>query len=285
MRNLSSKKITALAIGLVLVAGLAWVLVAWDNTYANSSVVVVYFGRPSDILEYLHSHWEVLFYGSLRCTLVAISSLILSGVLSVMLLTAGLLSRKGVETIEGVAAMSQIVPMLITVTVSLLLELQLFAFLGIAPSTGWYCVLPVTVALIFPPLVNGAVAINRAPNELKAMLKLWEAPRFSCARHVYIPLVIPDILTGIRASATWAVGATLIVEGLLNGVNGDSSTLGHFLMQPFSSVVRGRTPAVIVVVTVLGFAVYYLSVVMQKTIENRLHGNAAIVEVVNPLQD
>jgi|CXWL01.1.fsa_nt_gi ABC-type nitrate/sulfonate/bicarbonate transport system permease component len=279
MCNLSSKKTVTLAIGLVLVAGLAWVLVAWDNTYANNSVVVVYFGRPSDILAYLHSQWAVLFYGGLRCTLVAISSLILSGVLSVILLTVGLLFEGGVKAIERIAAISQTVPMLVIVTVSLLLENQSFLFLGIAPSTGWYCVLPVTVALIFPPLVNGAGAIDRAPIELKAMLTLWKPSRLPCVRHVYLPLAIPEILTGIRTSATWAVGATLIVEGLLNGVNGDSSTLGHFLMRPFSNVVPGRTPTVIVVATVLGFAVYHLSVVMQKIIENRLHGNTAIAEV------
>lgn len=284
MSKLSIKMTAGLAIGLVLAACLTWILVAWENKYADSNVIVIYFGRPSDIWAYLRSEWMTLSLSALGCALVSISSLILSGVLSVLLLSAGLLSEGGVKAIERIAAMTQTVPMLVIVTLSLLFETQFFALLGINPSTGWYCVLPVTAALLFPPLVNGAGAINRAPIELKAMLRLWNAPRLSRVRRVYLPLAIPDILTGIRASATWAVGATLIAEGLLNGISGDSSTLGHFLMRPFSNSQPGRTPAVIIVATVLGFAVYYLSVVMQQIIEKHLHGNAVIAEVAYPLQ-
>lgn len=284
MRSLNNKKVVSSIVGVALAGGLAWTLIAWEKTYANSSVIVIYFGRPSDVIAYLRSEWAALFYSALVCTLVSISSLVLSGVLSVILLTAGLLSERGVKVIERIAALTQTVPMLVIVTVSLLLETQLFALLGIQPTTGWYCVLPVTAALLFPPLVNGAGAINRAPIELKAMLRLWNASRLSRVRRVYLPLVIPDILTGIRSSATWAVGATLIAEGLLNGISGDSSTLGHFLMRPFSNGQPGRTPAVIVVATVLGFAVYYFSVVIQQIIEKRLHGNTAIAGVAYPIQ-
>lgn len=284
MRSLNNRKAVSLVVGLVLAACLTWAFIAWENAHADSSVIVIYFGRPSDVLAYLRSEWAALLYGALVCTLVSIFSLILSGVLSVILLTAGLLSERGVKVIERIAALTQTVPMLVIVTVSLLLETQLFALLGIQPTTGWYCVLPVTVALLFPPLVNGAGAINRAPIELKAMLRLWNASRLSRVCRVYLPLAIPDILTGIRSSATWAVGATLIAEGLLNGISGDSSTLGHFLMRPFSNAQPGRTPTVIVVATVLGFAVYYLSVVMQQIIEKRLYGNAVIAEIAYPIQ-
>jgi hypothetical protein len=80
------------------------------------------------------------------------------------------------------------------------------------------------------------------------------------------------------------VGATLIAEGLLNGVNGDSNTLGHFLVRPFSSsVLPGRTPAVIVISTLLGFLVYFLFAVIQRYAEKRLRGEVAAAEAEYPL--
>jgi len=285
MRILRGSDGATLAIGAVLAAALGYWVFAWENRLTQSDFVVVYFGRPTDILGYLHLEWAALLSSIGGCVWVSIASLVLAGVLSVVLLTAGLLSEGGVKAIERIAAMSQTVPTLVIVTVSLLLETQLFAFLGIKPSTGWYCVVPVTIALMFPPLVNGAGAINRVPIELKAMLRLWDASRLSRVRRVYLPLVMPDILTGVRSSATWAVGATLIAEGLIHGVSGDADTLGHFLMRPFStSQHAGRTPAAIIVATALGFTVYYLFVWLQAVIERRLYGDVAIAEIAYPLQ-
>ena len=148
-----------------------------------------------------------------------------------------------------------------------------------------FFVLPVTVALMFPPLANGAGAIRRMPLQLRELLRIWGAPSLWKIRRVYLPLAIPDILTGVRASSTWAVGATLIAEGLLNGVSGDSNTLGHYLVRPFSSSASpGRTPAVILIATVLGFLVYLLFVGVQRYWESRLIGDTNPVEISLPLQ-
>jgi ABC-type nitrate/sulfonate/bicarbonate transport system permease component len=189
------------------------------------------------------------------------------------------------SVIERLSASLQTVPVLVIVTVSLLVETQLATLFNISPAASSYCVLPVTVALMFPPLANGAGAIRRMPLQLRELLRIWGAPSLWKIRRVYLPLAIPDILTGVRASSTWAVGATLIAEGLLNGVSGDSNTLGHYLVRPFSSSASpGRTPAVILIATVLGFLVYLLFVGVQRYWESRLIGDTNPVEISLPLQ-
>ena len=272
----------AIAFGAAILFGLFYI---WNYKLPNDSVIVIYFGRPSDILAYVVVERYILLASSFWCLFVAIVSLVLSGVLSVLLLVAGLLTDGRLGAIERVAAALQTVPVLVIVTISLLVETQLSNLLNITSSASWYCLLPVTIALMFPPLANGAGAMRRLPIHLKAMLRLWDAPSLWRIRRVYLPLAIPDILTGIRASATWAIGATLIAEGLLNGVNGDSSTLGHFLVRPFSSSVSpGRTPAVIIIATALGYLVYALFASIQRRIECQLRGATATAEAAYPLQ-
>jgi ABC-type nitrate/sulfonate/bicarbonate transport system permease component len=112
---------------------------------------------------------------------------------------------------------------------------------------------------------------------MKSMLRLWNPPVFWRITRVYIPNALPDILTGLRASATWAIGATLISEGLLNGIPGDTSTLGSFLVMPFNAP-PGRTPTAIILSTALGFLVYFIFCFLESKIQLYLLGSAKQTE-------
>ncbi len=268
----------------VCLAGLAlWFLYAWSMSFANNNSIVIYFGRPGDLWNYSSSNWGDLFRTSVLCFITACGSLILAGVTAILLLVLGLFSDQRLRLIERIGASSQTIPLLVIVTISLLVEEGLFKVLHLRPAADWYCILPVTLALAFPPLVNGAAAIARMPIQIKALFRIWNAPAFWRIWRVYLPYAIPDILTGVRASSTWAVGATLIAEGLVNGVGGDSTTLGHALIIPFQ-MPKGKTPVVILIATVLGYAVYVLFDGVQRRIEKRLQGKAAIGEKDYPIQ-
>ena len=246
-------------------------------------MIVIYFGRPADIITYVSAERWTLLSSSIQCVLVATISLVFSGLLATFLLVLGLRSNQHLKLMEGMAAALQTIPLLVIVTVTLLIQTQLMKSLNATLSAGWYCLLPVTVALMFPPLANGAGAISRMPFHLKAMLRLWDAPSFWRIRHIYLPLAMPDILTGVRTSATWAVSATLITEGLLNGVDGDSKTLGHFLVRPFSSSSSPGTTPSIIISSLLGFLVYLMFVIIHRSAGNRLQGKSATAEEEYPL--
>lgn len=260
-----------------IIALIIYVTVIWDRANASTNIVAIYFGKPSDVLAYIASDGRTLLASTAICGLIALSCLVLSFLLTICLLTLGLLTD-GIKSIERIAAVTQTIPTLVVVTVSLLLQRQIFSVLEVQPSAAWYCLLPVTAALMFPPLANGAAAIRRCPLQLKGLLRVWRIPRRHRIFRIYLPLALPEVLTGVRASATWAVGATLLAEGLFNGIAGDNATLGHYLMLPFAPAQPGRTLAVILVATILGFCVYYISVAAQQFIERRLHGREAFAE-------
>lgn len=260
-------------------------LITWrDSSLPSSNPVIVYFGRPHDTLAYFSANWQDLGYRSLKCLFTAIVSLGLAGGVALLLLALGLLSDGWLAPIERLAAASQAVPILVIVTFALIIELSLFRSLELSASITIYCLGPVTLGLLFPPLVYGAEAVLRLSLEIKALLRLWDTPTHWRILHVYLPVALPSVLTGVRTSATWAVSATIITEGMLHGIDGDSSTLGHLLLRPFSSGAPGRTPAVIIVATVLGFAVYQLFVHLQGFIERWLLGTVVETEQSYPLQ-
>jgi ABC-type nitrate/sulfonate/bicarbonate transport system permease component len=268
---------------LVLAIGLAvgLLIYAWLCLASNNSNVVSYFGRPWDAWLYVMGNWKTLLRSSAMCLSVAAGSLVLAAFISLLLLAYGLYSPKRLPAIERFAAYLQTVPMFVVVTICLVIERELFKILEVKPTAYWYCVLPVTIALMFPPLANGAGAIRRTLLEVKQLLRLWDVPRVQRIRKVYLPLVLPDVLTGVRSSATWAVSATLVVEALLNGVAGQMDTLGHAFLGKTSA---DRLLSVVVVSSALGYLLYVAVASLQGVIERWLQGKAAEAADLYPLQ-
>jgi NitT/TauT family transport system permease protein len=256
---------------------------AWQSKFANDNDIVVYFGRPKLIASYIFSSGHELLMPAVWCFLVALGCLLLAATIVVALIVLGLSSNRRLAAIEHLGAVAQTIPVLVIVTLFLIGEREIAKLLGIQPSADWFCVLPVTVGLMFPPLVNGTSAILHMPLQVKALLRMWNAPKKWRTWKVYIPYAIPQILSGVRASATWAVGATLIAEGMLNGVSKSNNTLGYFLIRPYSSN-NVRTTAVIIISSFLGYAVYWISGAIERYIQKRLLGQIDIDESGYPLQ-
>lgn len=273
-----------MAAGLAALSIALGLVVFWETSLLNDSPLVVYFGRPRNIIEYVSSNAAYLAWAAGNCFLSACLSLLLASLCAVLMLSIGLLRDGWLKRIEYIAASLQTVPFLVIVTVFLLAQRALFEAIEIHPSTTFYSIIPVALSLSFPPIVYGAKAIIRTQIQIKSLLRLWQAPVWWRIGHVYLPSAIPDILTGVRTSATWAVGATLISDGLVDGVEINARTLGHLLIRPFSSAPAGQTPTVVIVSTLLAFLVYYLVARIQFVIERWTFGTAVQSEEAYSLQ-
>src|ERR1700694_1414294 len=76
----------AIAFGAAILFGLFYI---WNYKLPNDSVIVIYFGRPSDILAYVVVERYILLASSFWCLFVAIVFLVLSGGLFVLPLGGG----------------------------------------------------------------------------------------------------------------------------------------------------------------------------------------------------
>lgn len=280
MRVSKRSLITAFAVLTAVSLGVLW----WERAPSDSSIVT-HFGRPLDIATYIRAKaWDELAGGIGRCFATSVLSLMFSGLVAVGMLVVGARSSMGLRLVERIAAASQAIPMLVIATTFLLLER------GIVRAFHWnvplivYCLGPVTVSLLFPPLVNGAEAVYRLSIDMKYMLRLWSVPPWRRVWRVYLPVAIPEIMTGLRTSATWAVGATLITEGLMSGIEGSSESLGYLLIRAFSTGLTERTTTVLLAATMLAFLVYGLVAMIQRKLELKVLGKTAVSHADYPLQ-
>src|SRR5216684_4628591 len=285
-----SKKRCAL---IVLASVACGALFLWQEVLSDQNVIVIYFNRPSDVIGCFRTTPGQLLLGSLINICTSIVSLFLAGSLAMMLLRLGLRAEGRLSLIERLAVWSQIVPVLVIVTIFLLLEMEICKSLNITqPQTKlgevpWIilnCVGPVTLSLLFPPIVWGADDILNTAVQMKSLLRIWQAPVNWRIRHIYQPAGLHGVLAGVRISATWAVVASLITEGLLSGVPGQGMTLGQRLMRPFSSSPqKGQTVAVILVSVILGFGVYSVAYLIERRVNRLVYGNQVVTDREYPL--
>ncbi len=261
-----------------------YLLIYWQKRLEINDTLVVYFGRPSDIWSYVTQHWSQILEGSILSTGVALVSLLISAGLAVIFLVLGLSSEGWLRSVERFAAISQTIPILVIVTISFIVEKSLLKKFGLDLGLAWYCFIPVSIALFFPPLVYGIKGVRDIDSNMKALLRIWDAPQSWRIKRIYLPQVLPHILTGLRVSSTWAVVATLITEGLIYGVGGNQYSIGKGLMRPFSgSLVAGQTPTLVVVATLLGFLVYYIVGGVQVLVQKKVFGLAVEQEKNYPI--
>lgn len=242
--------------------------------------VLAHFGRPSEAVAQLWTVWPVVALRAIHTLAVSIAALTLSAALASSALVLGLLRPQELAILEQLTAYLQTVPIVVVVTVSFLIQRSLLGPQSDVPGYA-YALMPAAISLVFPPLANGIKAAHRITPEVKQMLRLWGIGRWRRVLQVYLPIVTPEVLTGIRSSATWAVGATLVVETMLNGVPGSSDTLGVMLVGDGTPSLR---LVAVAVSCALGYLVYATFVMLQGAIERRLHGQASEAIDNYPLQ-
>jgi len=265
--------------------GTVGLLTYWQKYAGNESPTVVYFGRPSNIWEYTAQYWDSVLWGCVITTLVSLVSLFISGVLAVVFLVIGLMSERGLRLVERLAAVSQTIPMIVVVLILFIIEKSLVKAMGLDLLFVWYCFVPVSIALFFPPLAYGIKGVRDINSAMKGLLRIWNAPQRWRITRVFLPGAVPHILTGLRVSSTWAVAATLITEGFVFRVGSDDKySIGRWLMTPFSgSSPAGQTATLLIVATLLGFLVYCAMSLVEWFILMRFLGIAAEKERQYPI--
>lgn len=250
----------------------------WQLLVSETQHLVVYLGRPLDVLFYLKEHFSDILLKATVTALEAFFALVFSGIIAMILLHYGFKSNYKLKLIERMSLFSQTIPVIIILTVVLIIEKSILKYLQVSDlPIFFYTIPPISIALFFTPLINASRAVYDLDFELKALVRIWNLPKKDNIKKIYFPIALPYLLTGIKINASWAIVATLISEGMLVGIPGYKSTLGYVLMQPFSSSKeKGELLAVVLVATFLGFALYYITAYLQRKLEIKLLGYSTV---------
>ena len=106
---------------LLVLATISAILTLWQICPRDSSVVI-YVGKPMDMVDYLSESWIVLALAASKCFIFSIIALALAAIISTSLLLMGLLRPGGIVFVEGAAAFIQTWPLLAIMTILLVIQ-------------------------------------------------------------------------------------------------------------------------------------------------------------------
>lgn len=165
--------------------------------------------------------------------------------LGVVLAKVGVLRR----VIEPVLVTSQVVP-----KVALAPLFVIWFGFGIASKLAL-----VVLICFFPLVVNTIAGLESIPRDYRELFRIAGASRWERFRRLELNYTLPYIYTGLRVAIVAAVVGAVVAEWI-----GASKGLGYLVLSSMSVYDTALTFAVLIVITVIGVALYGLVAIAQR---------------------
>lgn len=226
------------------VLGVALTLLGWHVVTTVGGVQATVLPEPLDVLTALVDNRQLLLDNvgyTLRTILIGFALSVGIGVsLALMMRASATLDGLLTPVIVGI----QTVPKIALLPVIL-------AWFGIGQTSGLVIVVLITV---FPILVNTRLGFSGVDEEFRSLGRVMGGTRVRRFWTIEVPLALPAIFSGLE------VGMTLAVTGAAGAEMFAGSEGIAFVMQVASSALRmDMAFAALVVLTVLGVSLYYLT--------------------------
>lgn len=158
----------------------------------------------------------------------------------------GLLGSVGGSTITVILAVGGILQTI----PSLALLALLIPVLGISK---WTAIIALLIYSIFPIIRSTAVGLSSIPNQYQVAAKALGLPYAHVLFKIYIPIAMPNILTGIKTSTIWNIGTATLAALIGAGGLGEPIVSG-ITLNDIDSILLGAIPvSLLAVFTELGF--------------------------------
>ncbi len=184
---------------LALVVGL---IAAWQHFGSTNSTFRLLLSSPSLILEYGQQNWAALTEAFLTTSLEAILGLAIGCGLAMLLIVLCMRFPALFDALLPVMVISQVTPMIVLAPFFVML-------LGIGIASK------VTLAAImcfFPVYISSFQGYRTLPPSVHDLADVYNAKPPFRIRKIYLPLIMPSTMAGLRVSATLAVIGAIVVE-------------------------------------------------------------------------
>ena len=234
---------TAITLGVLVVIVLLW----WAIVEVFS-LPATELPPPSSVWRDLHDNWSVIWTQATPTIIESVAGYAISAALGVPL--GYVISRPGpvARSLNTGAVALQIFPKVAVAP----LFLVWFGF-GYAPR-----ILFIVLMSFFPIALNAAAGFASVPLDLQDLGSIVGMGPLARLRHLQGPWALPQIFTGLKIAASFAVIAALVSE-----FSGGTQGLGVLIVQLEANLNISLMFAAIIVVTVLGFVFYGLVSVLE----------------------
>lgn len=186
---------------LYIVIGIA-LLILWEYSAKQSNTVRLFISSPTLVLQYLNDNLSTLLIATWTTFYEAVAGLLIAILFSFFTMIVCFYYSKLMDYILPVMVISQVIP-LITLA-------PLFIILFGTGATAK--ILMASLLCYFPIFVNFANGVKLINKNIHELFFVYNATTTQKIRHIYFPLALPSIMTGLKVAATLAVIGAIVAE-------------------------------------------------------------------------
>jgi ABC-type nitrate/sulfonate/bicarbonate transport system permease component len=181
---------------------IAIISIIWQLEADKSNSIRMLISSPSLIWDYFKSNCNNLFKAAITTTFEAISGLILACIFSFAAIITCFYFSKLLEYILPIMIFSQVIP-LITLA-------PLFIILFGSGVTAK--IMMASLLCFFPIFINFANGVKLINISIHELMFIYGANTTQKIKYVYFPLLVPNIMTGLKIAATLSVIGAIVAE-------------------------------------------------------------------------
>lgn len=174
----------------------------WQYFGSTDTTVRLYISSPSLVVQYFIDNYQSLLHGTLITFIEAVFGLLIAIGFSFLVMIIGFFKPKFLDFIYPIMVTSQVIPIIVLAPFFILL-------MGIGLGSK---ILMAAVISFFPVFVNFVQGYKAIPKPIHELMHIYKASTWFKIEKVYFPLSLPNIMAGIKVSATLAVIGAIVSE-------------------------------------------------------------------------
>lgn len=206
---------------------------------------------PSKVWSEFLKRWDTVLHGSIVTTQEIIGGYLIAVVVSIPMALLVARSRFIEESVYPVVVFLQIIPKIAVAPLFII-----WLGFGIAPK-----LLIVFLLCFFPIVVSSVAGFKSVDPEIRDFARTTGASGWTMFLKIQLPQALPDIFTGLKVGAALAATAAVVAEF----VAADRG-LGYLLLQYNGNFETPMVFAIIIVLSVIGLAVYYVVELIERLV-------------------
>lgn len=186
----------------IYIIAIAVLVVIWEISGRNSNTVKLFVSTPLISIYYFIDNAKLLLSATWVTFIESFGGLCIAAFFSFFVMVIGLCNKKILDTIMPVMIVSQVIPIITLAPLIILI-------FGIGIKAK---VIVPALMCFFPIFVNFNNGIRSIPQEILYLLKVYNASTKFKILHVYFPLSMPNIMTGLKVSSLLSVIGAIVGE-------------------------------------------------------------------------
>lgn len=227
------------------------IILAWEILCGKSNNLRLLFSSPSLIWNYTIENRNSLLKAFGFTFLESTLGLIFSIILSFLIITICLFYQKMLDFLMPIMLLSQVIPLIVLAPLFIIL-------MGSGISSK---IIMATIISFFPIFVNFALGIRLIDKNLLDLMKVYNASKIKIIKHVYYPLSVPNIISGIKIAAPLSVIGAIVAE-----FSGATYGLGKNLFISALNLEPELMMASLFLSMFIGISLYLIIIIIEKVI-------------------